>query len=76
MGYTYGGGVYMPMSEKKRLSNKKWNDANLKVRYDRIQLVVNKGKRDIIKAHADGKGMTVNEYVRKLISDDMGGLDL
>lgn len=66
----------MPMSEKKRLSNKKWNDANLKVRYDRIQLVVNKGKRDIIKAHADGKGMTVNEYVRKLISDDMGGLDL
>ena len=32
-----------PMSEAKRAANKKWNDANLKDKYDRIQLVVPKG---------------------------------
>ena len=66
----------MPISDAKRRSNKKWNDANMKERYDRIQLVVAKGKRDAIKDHAAKKGATVNEYIKKLISDDMGGLDL
>lgn len=45
-------------------------------KYDRIAVQVKKGKRDVIKAYADDKGMTVNEYIKKLISDDMGGLDL
>lgn len=44
--------------------------------YDRIALQVKKGQRDVIKAHAASKGMKANEYIKKLISDDMGGLDL
>ena len=44
--------------------------------YDRIALQVKKGKRETVKAHADAKGMTVNEYIKKLISADMGGIDL
>jgi len=44
--------------------------------YDRIALQVKKGKREEIKAHADTKGQTVNDYIKKLISADMGGADL
>ena len=42
----------MPMSEAKKRANKKWNDANVKDLYDRINFVVKKGQRDIIKEHA------------------------
>ena len=66
----------MPITDAKRRSNKRWNDAHMKERYDRIQLVVSKGKRDDIKAYADGKAMTVSEYIKSLISADMGGVGL
>lgn len=44
-------------------------------KYDRIALQVKKGKRDDIKACASEKGMTTNEYIKKLIEKD-SGLDL
>ena len=39
--------------------------------YDRIALQVKKGKRDIIKAHAESKGMSLNAYINDLIEKDM-----
>lgn len=44
--------------------------------YDRIALQVKKGKRDMIKLHANSKGLTTNEYIKKLIGEDMGDADL
>ena len=63
----------MPLSEKKRISNKKWNDANISACYDRINFVVKKGARDKIKKHADSKDLGISEYIKRLISADMGG---
>lgn len=52
-----------PMTEARRLANKKWNDANLKEKYDRIQVVVPKGEKDLIKAAADSAGESLSAYV-------------
>ena len=43
----------MPISEAKKKANKKWNDENMKDRYDRIQIVVPKGQKGIIQAAAE-----------------------
>ena len=40
--------------------------------YDRMELIVKKGNREKIKEFAESKGQTVNAYIKKLISDDMG----
>jgi predicted HicB family RNase H-like nuclease len=58
----------MALSEAKKRSNKKWNDANLKNRYDRIQLVVPKGQKAVIQAAAERHGQSVNGYISSLIA--------
>ena len=57
----------MAISEARKRANKKWNDANMKERYDRIQLVVQKGKKELIRAHADSKGESVNAFINRAI---------
>ena len=59
----------MPMSEAKKRANKKWNDENLKAKYDRIQLVVAKGEKERIKAHALKMGETVNSFINRAIKE-------
>ena len=39
--------------------------------YDRINLTVPKGQRDVIKAHAERLGESVNGYLWRLIQEDM-----
>lgn len=53
----------MPLSEARKQANKKWNDANMKERYDRIQLVVPKGKKEVIQQYADGSGESMSAYI-------------
>ena len=60
----------MSMSEAKKRANKKWNDANLKERYDRIQLVVPKGKKEIIQ-NALRDGESVNGFINALIDKEL-----
>ena len=60
----------MSMSEAKKKANKKWNDANLKERYDRIQLVVPKGKKEIIQ-NALRDGESVNGFINALIDKEL-----
>ena len=39
--------------------------------YDRIALNVNIGQREILKAYAESKGMSLNGYINMLIENDM-----
>jgi len=48
-------------------SKKKYNEKA----YDRIQLVVKKGQRDKIKAHAAALGISLNSYIVSLIEKDL-----
>ena len=42
--------------------------------YERISLSVPKGKKDIIKGHAQCMGESVNAYINRLIDEDMNGM--
>ncbi len=44
------------------------NRYNAKV-YDRIEVVVKKGKKDIIKAHAAAQGASVNDFINRAIDE-------
>lgn len=37
--------------------------------YDRINLTVKKGKKDIIKAHAEAQGTSVNDFINRAIDE-------
>lgn len=61
----------MALSEARKKANKKWNDENQKKLYDRIQLVVHKGRKEIIKAHAESRGESVNGFINRAIDHTM-----
>ena len=42
-----------------------------KAHYDRINLTVPKGKKDVIKAQAEQQGESVNSYINKAIDEKM-----
>lgn len=39
--------------------------------YDDIRLQVKKGSKEIIRSHASSKGLSLQGYIKKLISDDL-----
>ena len=43
----------------------------MKSNYDRVNLVMPKGKKDIIQAHAAQQGETVNAYINRAIDEAM-----
>lgn len=57
----------MALSEARKKANEKYNAKA----YDQIKVLVKKGKRDVIRQHAESKGLSLNGYINKLISDDM-----
>lgn len=57
------------MSEKKRKA--KWQNDYIAKAYDRINLTVEKGKKDAIKAHAESKGESVNGFINRAINETM-----
>lgn len=59
------------MSEAKKRANKKWNDANLSVKYDRIQVVVPKGEKEKIQEFAKTKGESVNALINRLLITEL-----
>lgn len=62
----------MPMSDAKRKANKKWNEDNLKQKYDRIQIVVSKGKKEEIEQAAMLAGYkSVSKYIVDSVLDRM-----
>ena len=61
----------MAISEARKRANKKWNDAHMKERYDRIQLVFPKGEGDIIKKAAASSGQSVNAFIYQAVCKQM-----
>ena len=61
-----------PLSEARKRANKKWNDENMSKKYDRIQLVVPKGRKADIEAFAKSKGESVNGLMNLLLCQSMG----
>ncbi len=43
----------------------------MKEKYDRIGLMVPKGQKEIIKAYAKSKNMSVNEFINSLIRAEL-----
>lgn len=56
------------MGEKKEDYRNRWQKEN----QERIIVMVGKGRKDKIKAHAQSKGMSLNAYIVGLIEGDMG----
>lgn len=48
-------------------SKNKWNAKA----YDRINLTVPKGRKELIKAYAEGRGESVNGFIGRAISETM-----
>ena len=54
-------------TEARRDGNRRWDAANL----DRLSLAMPKGKKDIIKAHAEARGESVNGFINRAIDEAM-----
>ena len=52
-------------TEARKDSNKKWDAANL----DRLSLAIPKGKKDVIKAHAESEGESVNAFINRAVDE-------
>lgn len=57
----------MPISEAQRKAVAKFNAAN----YDRIELRVDKGQKQALKAHAESRGETLNGFVNRAIHETL-----
>lgn len=53
------------MGKKSTATKNKWNAEN----YDRINLITPKGKKEVIKNHAEGRGETVNGFINRAIDE-------
>lgn len=54
-------------TEAQKKSAKKWDAANL----DRVSIAMPKGQKDIIKAHAEARGESVNGFINRAIEETM-----
>lgn len=57
----------MPVSKSQQKAVHKYVKAN----YDRIELTVPKGQKDIIKSHAEAQGESVNGFINRAIDEAM-----
>jgi uncharacterized protein (DUF1778 family) len=53
------------------LANRKaeWQNKYIARTYDRINLTVPKGRKDLIQAHAEAKGESVNGFINRAINE-------
>lgn len=57
----------MAISKAQQKAVAKYNAAA----YDRIELRVDKGEKDILKAHADSRGESLNAFINRAIKETM-----
>lgn len=55
----------MTVSKAQQASVNKYVKSN----YDRINVTMPKGKKEVIKTHADGKGESVNSFINRAIDE-------
>ena len=58
-------------NEKSTFDKVAYNNSFNAQAYDRINLTVPKGQKDLIKAQAEKNGESVNAYIYRLIATDM-----
>ena len=63
------------ISEARKASNKEWNKKNLYTKYDHIHLVVPAGTKVRIKAAAEAKNESLNEYITRATEQRMNSDD-
>ena len=53
------------------MANRKaeWQNKYIAKAYDRINLTVPKGRKDLIQAHAEAKGESVNGFINRAINE-------
>lgn len=59
------------MAEQKGNSQTRAKNKYNAKNYDRIALQVKKGRRDILKAHADSQGESLNGFINRAIDETM-----
>ena len=59
----------MPISEARKRANKKWNDEHMKERYDRVQVVLPAGRKQIVDEYAKQNGETVSGLINRLLRE-------
>ena len=69
IGYNQCGGEAMARPKTKTTAQIK-NDYAKKV-YDDVRLQVKKGKKEIIKAHAEARGESVNGFINRAMDHEM-----
>ncbi len=57
--------------EKKKFNKVAYDNAYIAKAYDRINLTVPKGQKELIKAHADSLGESVNAFIQRAIEETM-----
>lgn len=57
----------MAISEAQQRAVAKYNAAN----YERVELRLKKGKKGILKAHAEKRGESLNEFVNRAIDETL-----
>ena len=62
---NYGGGDYLTVSKAQQKAQNKW----ISKTYDRINLTVAKGKKEIIQAHAEAHSESVNGFINRAIDE-------
>lgn len=55
------------VSEAQRRAVAKYNAAN----YDRVELRLEKGQKDTVKAHAEAQGESLNAFINRAITETM-----
>ena len=55
------------MDNKGKFDKVRYNNDYNKSAYDRISLMLPKGKKELIRAHADSKGESVNAFINRAI---------
>lgn len=56
-----------PISEARRRANEKYNAKA----YEEIKVRVSKGRKEIVQAHAEARGESVNGFINRAISEAM-----
>lgn len=59
------------MAYKNKADAIKYNNNFIKDTYDRINLTVPKGKKEIIRLHAESKGEKINTFIQRAIKETM-----
>lgn len=62
------GGVDMPASKAQMKATNKYNAS----KYDSLRIVIPKGQKEAVDAHARSKGLSTNGLVNELLRADMG----